>query len=206
MRDRSTISNKIFEILKGSGFYLQMFDDYGMKTIEPTDADRFFATKENTDLSRPDLDSYSFLVCINDTMDSIDIKTPTAKKIGKENYADIKQLVSYIKTAVGLREDILVHWATFNRIIRPRDEVRAKDKTGKVLEEQELYAFLNQFTVESIFILKEDQIDSAAAKEALEIHNYDYDDTMSYLIAVDQMWRAKYESDPKAAFDLLKQL
>lgn len=133
-----------------------MFDSYGMKTIEPTDADRFFATKENTDSSRPDLDSYSFLVCINDDMDTIDIKTPTAGRIGKENYDNIKQLVSYIKTAVGLREDILIHWATFNRIIRPRDELHATTRTGKIAEACELDRFFNKFTLESIFLSDKD--------------------------------------------------
>ena len=42
--DWSIIGDKVFGILKGSGFKLKMFDNKGSATLNPHDATRFFAT------------------------------------------------------------------------------------------------------------------------------------------------------------------
>lgn len=113
------IGDKIFGILKGSGFQLQMFDKTGAKTIDPHEATRFFATVASRD---PDLKSYSILISVHDeNRDShIDIKTPAVDNT--DDFDFITKLKNSLKTNIGDREGLSVNWYKFDHTIRPKDE------------------------------------------------------------------------------------
>ena len=113
------IGDKIFGILKGSGFKLQMFDKTGAKTLDPHKATRFYATIHSND---PELEEYSILIGVHDeNADShVDIKTPTL-----DNTADfdfLRKIRDSIKKNVGDREGLRVNWLKFDHTITPKDD------------------------------------------------------------------------------------
>lgn len=114
------IGDKVFGILKGIGFKLQMFDKTGKKTLDPHDATRFFATINSND---PDIKSYSILVSIHDeNRDShLDIKTPNLKNTN--DFEFIHKLKDNLQRNVGDREGLSVNWYKFDHVIKPKDDV-----------------------------------------------------------------------------------
>jgi len=116
----SIIGDKIFGILKGSGFTLQMFDKTGAKTLDPHEATRFFATIASND---PELEKYSILIGVHDENHNshVDIKTPNLDN--NEDFDFIHKLKNSIQRNVGDREGLSVNWFKFDHAITPKDEV-----------------------------------------------------------------------------------
>lgn len=114
------IGDKIFGILKGIGFKLQMFDKAGNKTLDPHEATRFFATTASND---PELKSYSILVTVHDeNKDShLDIKTPNLKNM--KDFDFVKKLKQNLQRNIGDREGLSVNWFKFDHTIKPKDEI-----------------------------------------------------------------------------------
>ena len=213
--DWDNIGTKVFEILKGNGYHLQLFDKYGVTTLKPSKATRFFATIKNKDSKKSKISSYSILVSLDDkgSNSSINIKTPSSEIIGEQNYSNIERLVLYLRRAVGSREDLLVHWAAFNRIIKLKDDIINNVKQDPndltetmTLEEQELHTFLNQYTVKNVFKLKESLIDASEVRDAISTYDGNITKALTYLISVNPAWRIAYEDDPKNALDTIKRM
>lgn len=118
-RNWDIIGDKIFGILKGSGFHLQMYDKIGNKTLDPHEANRFFATIKSHD---PELEKFSILVSVHDENDAshIDIKTP--KLNAQEDFDTIRRITTSIKRGIGDREGISINWYKFDHSLKPRDE------------------------------------------------------------------------------------
>lgn len=116
----AVIGDKIFGILKGSGFKLQMFDKSGNKTLDPHEATRFFATIASND---PELKEYSILIGLHDeNRDShLDIKTPNLKN--EKDFDTIKQLKTSLQRNIGEREGLSVNWYKFDHAIKPKDDL-----------------------------------------------------------------------------------
>ena len=209
--DRDTSGTKLFEILKGSGYFLQMYDKYGVKTLKPSKANRFFATINNHDKAMKDLDNYSILVAVHDdgSTSSVSVKTPTSEVVGDKNFADIEQLVLYIRSAVGAREDLLVHWSSFNHTIKLKDEVVNNEEPNQLdetisVELLEFDAFMSQFDDLPPVRVDENRIDYEEVENALRTFDCDFNAVMSYLISIDSNWRSAYEDDPQNAMNTLK--
>lgn len=113
------IGDKIFGIIKGSGFKLQMFDKAGAKTLDPHEATRFFATTSSND---PELKEYSILISVHDeNADShLDIKTPTLKD--EKDFEFIRKIRDSLQRNVGDREGLSINWFKFDHNIRPKDD------------------------------------------------------------------------------------
>lgn len=113
------IGDKIFGILKGSGFRLQMFDKTGNKILDPHEATRFFASIKSHD---PKLKTYSILVTVHDENRNshIDIKTPKLRS--KKDFDFVAKIKRSITTNIGEREGLSINWFVFNHTIKPRDE------------------------------------------------------------------------------------
>jgi hypothetical protein len=113
------IGDKIFGILKGSGFKLQMFDKTGAKTLDPHEATRFFATIGSDDT---ELKEYSILISVHDeNADShIDIKTPNLKS--ENDFEFIRKIRDILQKNVGDREGLSVNWFKFDHTITPKDD------------------------------------------------------------------------------------
>ena len=210
--DWQSISTKTFEILKGTGFYMQMYDKFGDETLKPTDATRLFATKKNSDVDIPKLKSYSILVTLNDdgTNSSLNIKTPTSTIIGAKNFLDIESVVSHLKNAVGLREDLLVHWSTFNQNIKLKgEEVNNVDRElteSTVPEIQQFAKFLNCYGEHTLRNLTESELSSDEARLAIRAYDGDRDEALKYLISIDHSWRRAWEADPQHVQSMINNL
>lgn len=113
------IGDKIFGILKGSGFKLQMFDKSGAKTLDPHEATRFFATTASKEDPN---NEYSILISLHDeNADShVEIKTPEIKNTADFNF--IRKIKNSLQRNVGEREGLSVNWLKFNHVIRPKDD------------------------------------------------------------------------------------
>jgi hypothetical protein len=114
------ISDKIFNILIGSGYTVKMFDKAGMKTVNPEEATRFFATTPSSD---PTLSSYTILVALHDenANSHIDIKIPKIEN--DKDFAKTLQTKNHIQKTVGDDEGISINWHRFDHAINPKDEV-----------------------------------------------------------------------------------
>jgi hypothetical protein len=127
------IGDKIFGILKGSGYTLQMFDKTGTKTMDPHDTTRFYATIKS---KNPDLDSFSILVALHDeNADShLDIKTPNLED--DRDFNMIHDLKMSIQKNLGEKEGLKINWYKFDHAIRPKDEainnIQESKDIGKV--------------------------------------------------------------------------
>ena len=78
------IGDKVFGILRGRGYRLQMFDKAGNKTMDPHEATRFFAAVPSQD---PSLKNFNILLSLHneDSSSHMDIKTPTLQNDGDFN-------------------------------------------------------------------------------------------------------------------------
>ncbi len=115
----AAVGDKIFGILKGSGFRLQMFDKTGKKTLDPHEASRFFATIPSQD---PELKEFNILISVHDenAESHVDIKTPNLKN--EEDFDTIQRINTSIKRNIGDREGISINWFKFNHAIKPKHE------------------------------------------------------------------------------------
>jgi hypothetical protein len=125
------IRKKVYGIIKAPGrglIKMTMYDERGNETIEPIDANRFFATFESKD---PDLDSFTILVAVRDQGQAsvIEIKTPDLHN--DDDFEMVKDLIDHIRSAVGLREGIKVNWQDFDKEIDPREEAVNNIKESK---------------------------------------------------------------------------
>lgn len=114
------IGDKVFGILKGSGFSIQMFDKTGAKTLDPHEATRFFGTIKSND---PELKNYSILVGVHDenAMSHIDIKTPKLKN--QKDFDFIHKIKNSLQRNIGDREGLSVNWLKFDHSIQPKDDI-----------------------------------------------------------------------------------
>jgi hypothetical protein len=125
------IRKKLYGIIKAPGRGLEklvMYDEKGNKTIEPTNANRFFATFSSSD---DGLENFTILVAVRDVGQNshIDIKTPTLGN--DQDFSLVRDLVSHIRSAVGLREGIAINWQDFDKTIDPREEAMNNIKESK---------------------------------------------------------------------------
>lgn len=113
------IGDKIFGILKGSGFKLQMFDKTGKKTLDPHEATRFFATISSHD---PELKEFSILIGVHDenAASHVDIKTPNLKD--QRDFDTMRRINTSLKRNVGDREGISINWLKFDHAIEPKQD------------------------------------------------------------------------------------
>lgn len=127
------IGDKIFGILKGAGFSLQMFNEQGNKTMDPHDANRFFASIKS---NNPKLESISILIGLHDeNADShLDIKTPDLEN--DDDFDMILRLKKSLKTNIGDREGLKINWYKFDHEIRAKDDaynnIKESRDVGKI--------------------------------------------------------------------------
>lgn len=113
------IGDKLFGILRGRGYRVQMFDKGGMKTMDPHDATRFLTTIPSSD---PQLSTYDILISLHnkDASSHMDIKTPEIS-----NDDDFKKLIGLkdsLQVNLGDREGLSVNWYKFDHDIDPRED------------------------------------------------------------------------------------
>lgn len=120
MYDWSIIGDKIFGILKGSGFHLKMFDKEGAETIDAHEATRFYATTASQD---PDLKQFSILISVHDenARSHIDLKTPKLRN--DVDFKFVMKIKNALDASIGDREGIKINWYKFDRVIQPRDAI-----------------------------------------------------------------------------------
>ena len=113
------IGDKIFGILRGRGYRLQMFDKGGDKTMDPHDATRFFATIPSHD---PNLDSFNILISLHDedTNSHMDIKTPDLAD--DQDFNTVVKLKDSLQNNIGDRENLSVNWYKFDHDIDPKED------------------------------------------------------------------------------------
>ena len=105
------IGDKVFGILRGRGYRLQMFDKTGNKTMDPHEATRFFATVPSQATS---LKNFNILLSLHneDSSSHLDIKTPTLENDGDFN--TIINLKKSIENNVGDAEGLSINWYKFD--------------------------------------------------------------------------------------------
>lgn len=113
------IGDKVFGILRGRGYRLQMFDKAGNKTMDPHEATRFFAAVPSQD---PELNKFNILLSLHneDSSSHMDIKTPTL-----QNDADFNTVINLKKSLennVGDAEGLSINWYKFDHDIDPRED------------------------------------------------------------------------------------
>lgn len=113
------IGDKIFGILRGRGYRLQMFDKSGNKTMDPHEATRFFATVPSQD---PSLENFNILLSLHneDSSSHMDIKTPTLQNDGDFN--TVINLKKSLENNVGDAEGLSINWYKFDHDIDPRED------------------------------------------------------------------------------------
>lgn len=113
------IGDKIFGILRGRGYRVQMFDKGGMKTMDPHEATRYLATIPSSD---PELESYDILLSLHDKDASshMDIKTPDLKN--DEDFDRLIGLKDSLQVNVGDSEGLSVNWYKFDHDIDIRSD------------------------------------------------------------------------------------
>lgn len=122
------IGDKVFGILKGSGYNLQMFDKSGKKTMDPHEATRFFATTKSDD---PNLETFSILIGLHDEgpYSHMDIKTPNLPN--ETDFEKIYTLKKSLQTNVGDHEGLKVNWDQFDHAIKAKDDAVNNIKESK---------------------------------------------------------------------------
>lgn len=112
------IGDKIFGILKGNGFKVQLFDKTGKQILDPHEATRYVATIGSND---PELSTYTILVSVHDeNADShVDIKTPNLDN--EKDFEFIHRVRNSLDTNLK-REGLSVNWYKFDHTIKPKDE------------------------------------------------------------------------------------
>ena len=116
----NSITDKLFGILKGRGYRLQMYTKSGKKTLDPHDATRFFATVSS---KSPDLQTFNILVSLHneDSSSHVDIKTPNLAD--DADFQQVLDLKNSIQTNLGDLEGLSVDWYKFDHDIDARDDV-----------------------------------------------------------------------------------
>lgn len=126
--DWSSISEKVYSILKGSCESVSMYDAKGNTTIDPSKATRFFAVFKSYN---KELDDFTVLVACHDEGHSshIDLKTPDLKN--SKDFTQIHQVRNHLKKAIGEREGIKINWFVFDHAINPKEEAVNNIKESK---------------------------------------------------------------------------
>lgn len=114
--DWNSISNKLFNILLGSGYELKLYDEYGKRLVDPENATRFFATFKSQSRG---FKKITLLFSLSDN--SIDIKTPSINNL--DDFDKVMQTKDFIQTAIGDTEGIKINWFKFDSDINLSDEV-----------------------------------------------------------------------------------
>jgi len=116
----NSITDKLFGILKGRGYRLQMYTKSGAKTLDPHEATRFFATVPS---KSDDLDTFNILVSLHneDSSSHVDIKTPTLPD--DRDFQQVVDLKNSIQRNLGDLEGLSVDWYKFDHDIDLRDDV-----------------------------------------------------------------------------------
>ena len=126
------IGDKVFGILRGRGYRLQMFDKTGNKTMDPHEATRFFATVPS---QAPSLKNFNILLSLHneDSSSHLDIKTPTLENDGDFN--TIINLKKSIENNVGDAEGLSINWYKFDHDIDPREDAVHNVEESKTFAE-----------------------------------------------------------------------
>ena len=126
------IGDKVFGILRGRGYRLQMFDKTGNKTMDPHEATRFFATVPSQATS---LKNFNILLSLHneDSSSHLDIKTPTLENDGDFN--TIINLKKSIENNVGDAEGLSINWYKFDHDIDPREDAVHNVEESKTFAE-----------------------------------------------------------------------
>lgn len=113
------IGDKLFGILRGRGYRLQMFDKEGNKTMDPHEATRYFATIPSKD---PSLKDFSILISLHDEDSSshLDIKTPNLPN--DKDFDTVVNLKKSIENNIGDSEGLSINWYKFDHDIDPRED------------------------------------------------------------------------------------
>jgi len=116
----NSITDKLFGILKGRGYRLQMYTKSGKKTLDPHEATRFFATIPS---KSPELSTFNVLVSLHneDSSSHVDIKTPNLAD--DADFQQVVDLKNSIQTNLGDLEGLSVDWYKFDHDIDLRDDV-----------------------------------------------------------------------------------
>ena len=112
--DLKTIGENIFNILKGYGYTIRMYDESGSKVINPGEATRFFITDNN--------------VIIHATVEEIKVH------LGKEiDFSDVKDTIDTIKH-LAKKYMIDFNIKKFGHRLEPKDYIFDLDKEADQLE------------------------------------------------------------------------
>lgn len=113
------IGDKLFGILRGRGYRLQMFDKQGNKTMDPHEATRYFATVPSQD---PSLKNFSILLSLHDEDSSshLDIKTPNLSS--DKDFDTVVNLKKSLENNIGDAEGLSINWYKFDHNIDPRED------------------------------------------------------------------------------------
>jgi len=127
------IGDKVFGILRGRGYRLQMFDKAGNKTMDPHEATRFFAAVPSQD---PSLKNFNILLSLHneDSSSHMDIKTPTLQNDGDFN--TIINLKKSMENNVGDAEGLSINWYKFDHDIDPREDAVNNIEESKASAQQ----------------------------------------------------------------------
>ena len=113
------IGDKIFGILRGNGYRVQMFDRGGDKTMDPHEATRYFVTIPSND---PALKNFNILISLHDedTSSHMDIKTPDLAD--DKDFNNVIKIKDSLQNNIGDREGLSVNWYKFDHDIDPRED------------------------------------------------------------------------------------
>ena len=113
------IGDKIFGILRGNGYRVQMFDRGGDKTMDPHEATRYFVTIPSND---PALKNFNILISLHDedTSSHMDIKTPDLAD--DKDFNTVIKIKDSLQNNIGDREGLSVNWYKFDHDIDPRED------------------------------------------------------------------------------------
>jgi hypothetical protein len=119
------IGKTVYGILGVGGYRpIQMWDADGTKTMDPSEAIRFIATKKSND---PDLDSFDVMLIIHDenAASHLDIETPNLTD--SQDFDVTYSLKKNIQKNIGDKYGLTINWSKFSHNIKSKD---AEDSTA----------------------------------------------------------------------------
>lgn len=125
------IQKKIYGILGATDIgmlKMKMYDEHGNRTIDPTEATRFFVKISSSD---PTVGSFTILCALRDEgqLSHVDIKTPEFSN--DADFNKVYKLITSIRKNIGDIEGVKVNWYDFDRSIDPREEAMNNIKESK---------------------------------------------------------------------------
>ena len=118
--DWQNIGKTIYGILGVNGYRpIQMWDEDGTRTNEPSDAIRFIASRKSND---PDLDTFDVMVVLHDENNDshVDLETPTLAN--DEDFDATFKLKKNLDVNIGDKFNLPVNWSKFSHRIQSKDE------------------------------------------------------------------------------------